>query len=187
MKSADGSTRSRRWQRLTVFSVGVLSMITIGVLVSVVRGVHSPRIDELPEHADVLVVFAGEDERLTLAWRLVREGIAPVLVISHGDNHPDWSQYCGVSQPFDVWCLEPSPSNTRGEAQMFGMLANEYGWQSMIAVTANYHVERARTYLRRCFDGDLTFAAVPWQRLNTRVVRHETLGGIQARFLSRGC
>ena len=169
--------------------LGGLVVVVLAVVwvMSVVRALSSPPLGELPEKPDAIVVFGGEDNRTRLALQLMADGAAPILVVSHGlqDNYA--RDLCDQKLPFEIMCVEPTPNSTRGEAQMFAELAELYGWNSLIAVTGDYHVLRARTYLARCFDGEFGFVAWDWPYYNRRILIHETLGNFQARFLSRGC
>lgn len=169
--------------------IGALTVILmVGVwVISVARSLSSPPLGDLPEQPDAVVVFGGEDVRTLLALELMADGVAKTLVVSHGLQNNYARELCGQKVPFEVICVEPALGSTRGEARMFGELAEMHGWNSLIAVTADYHVLRARTYLARCFDGEFGFAAWDWPYYNRRILIHETLGNFQARFLSRGC
>jgi uncharacterized SAM-binding protein YcdF (DUF218 family) len=102
-----------------------------------------------PAHADAVVVFAGGDgERLDKALELVRDGVAPTLVVSTG---PD--RLCSNRYEFEVICFLPEPADTRGEAEAFGRIAREHGWQHIVMVTSDYHATRAHLLLDRCFPG----------------------------------
>lgn len=182
--------RRRLVRALVVTAVVLLGLavVTMLAVVSVVRGVRDPNVGPLPDRADAIVVFAGEGQRHRLGRELAADGLAPVVVVSLGSQYRELDDVCGQTEPFEVWCVDPSTTeNTRGEAQMFGRLAAENRWRSVVGVTGEYHVQRARTYLDRCFGGELSFAAVPWRGTSERVIRHETLGGIQARFLTFRC
>lgn len=179
--------RLPRWLMFVLFGALLPLMLMAVWLFSVVRALSSPPLGELPTEPDAVVVFGGEDNRTRLALELMAGGVAPILVVSHGlqDNHA--RELCGQKRPFEVMCVEPTLSSTRGEARMFAELAEVNGWTSLIAVTGDYHVLRARTYLARCYEGDFGFVAWDWPYYNRRILIHETLGNFQARFLSRGC
>ena len=66
-------------------------------------------------------------------------------------------------------------------------MAKENGWTSIVAVTGDYHAQRARLRLSRCYDGDVAFANVEWGTPRGQLVRRETLGYLQAQLLERGC
>ena len=102
-----------------------------------------------PAHADAVVVLAGGDgERLDKGLELVRDGVAPNLVVSTG---PD--ELCGTQHDFEVYCFLPDPDDTRGEAEAIGRIAAREGWHHLVLVTSDYHATRApparRTLLLR--------------------------------------
>ena len=159
------------------------------VLWLVLRAIDDP----VPVSADALVVFAGESARVQLALELSNDletaGIAPVVVFSHGLENPLVADRCGQRWPVEVLCLAAESSNTRGEAQMFGALVNERGWQSVAAVTGDYHLARARTLLSRCVGEsvDVAFVTVDWDNVAMRVYLHETAGLWLAHVTTRAC
>ena len=175
------------WWKVLVTIAAAFLLIVAAIVVPIVRGLYSPPLGDLPVRADAVVVFGGEDIRTSLALRLMENEFAPVLVVSFGYQDTYAQDLCEQQEPFEVMCVVPADPSTRGEARMFGELADEYGWDSVVGVTGNYHVQRARTYMNRCFDGTLAFVAVEWSSFSRRLLRHETLGNIQARYLSRGC
>lgn len=118
-----------------------------------------------PEHpapkADAVVVLAGSRGRLTEGLALVRNGAAPVLVVSDAwsPTWPEANRLCaGRAAPVRVVCFHPAPYSTRGEARGFTRLARRHGWDSMILVSSRYHTVRAKMVFERCFDGDVTTA-----------------------------
>lgn len=171
---------------VAVWSIG-LAVILVTTIALDVYGIHRPRTGDLPERVDAIVVFGGEDIRTRHALELIDRGASDTLVVSFGEIDRFASELCGQSEPFAVVCVEPSLRNTRGDARVFGALAQEHGWGSMIAVTGDYHVQRARLRLRRCFDGELAFTVIDWGRPRGEIVRHELLGTIQARWLQTTC
>ena len=185
----EGVTRSRM-RRFWFVALGVAALATLSMTVLVfrgVRGVYQPPVDDLPDHADAVVVFSGEIRRTRLALQLMEDGISDVLVLSLGELDPTGESLCGQTEPFVVLCPRPEMVNTRGEARMFGEMAKENGWTSIVAVTGDYHAQRARLRLSRCYDGDVAFANVNWGRPRGQLVRRETLGYLQAQLLQRGC
>ena len=112
-----------------------------------------PRTDD-PGRADAVVVLSGSNEdRLPRGLALVRNGVAPVLVVSDGARTVP--ALCGKRRPFRVLCVRPDPFSTRGEAEAIARLARTRGWHTVDVVTSRYHIFRARIIVRRCFHGDL--------------------------------
>jgi len=173
-----------------VVTVAALVVASGGVATwSVFRAVDDPR----PDSADALVVFAGESARVQLALQLSHDlgsdGVAPVVVFPYGLDNPLVVDRCGQLRPVEVLCPAPESSNTRGEAQMFADLARERGWRTVVAVTGDYHLARARTLLTRCV-GDsvkVAFVTVDWDAVAIRVYLHEVVGLGLTYTIGRGC
>ena len=122
-----------------------------------------PSTDE-PGRADAVVVFAGGDgERQEEGIRLVREGAAPVLVISDGGQPGSRKARVCRERPagLRLVCVSPDPATTRGEARRFADLAEREGWRSLVLVTSTYHLRRASLLLGRCYDGQIRRVATP--------------------------
>jgi uncharacterized SAM-binding protein YcdF (DUF218 family) len=115
--------------------------------------------DDLGGPADAVVVLAGDESRLPVALSLVRDGAAPVLVVSEDDpsQDPDRSALCeeGKIEGVKIICRRASPFSTRGEARIVGRLAEQSGWDRIVVVTSRYHLFRAKRLIRRCTDADL--------------------------------
>jgi len=99
----------RRTRRLIVAAAVALVLTLIALTY---RLFVWPQTDS-PRRVDAVVVFAGGDgERQAEGARLVRDGVAPVLVISDG-GRPDSSKYRICQQPegpsllLGGWCLSP--------------------------------------------------------------------------------
>ena len=187
------SDSSNPWVRRGLMGAVVMAAFGLGSLGAAVWSVARATDDSLPASADVLVVFAGESARVQLALEITdglsTDGIAPVVVFSHGLRNPLVADRCGQLRPVEVLCPVPESSNTRGEAQMFAALANERRWSNMVAVTGDYHLARARTLLTRCVDEpvEVSFVTVDWDDVALTVYAHETLGLWRAQIVDRGC
>ena len=113
--------------------------------------------DDEARAADAVIVLAGGKHRLADGLALVRRGLAPVLVISDG-NDPRWRdahRLCGQRRPFRVICFHADPYSTQGEARWAADQARRRNWRSLVVVTSVYHVRRSRMLFRRCFEGPL--------------------------------
>jgi len=118
------------------------------------------------DHADALVVLAGDHLRLGKALELMTRRVAPTLVISDG-LAPGWregNRLCRGRAAFRVVCFRASPYSTRGEAEAVARLAAARGWRSVVVVTSTYHVTRARLLFRRCVDGRVSVTGSTYQR-----------------------
>lgn len=146
-------------------AAGVLVLVW---LAATVRLVFFPA-EDAPGKADAVVVLSGsKHERLDRGLELMRDGVAPTLVISGGfdPRQPTASRLChaGKGDGFDVLCFTPDPDSTRGEAQATGRLAAEHGWKRVLLVTSRFHVTRARMLFDRCVDGDVDAVGVNYPR-----------------------
>lgn len=119
----------------------------------------------IPSQVDAIVMLAGPGDRLPLALRLAREGKAPVLVISQGNQGyggpcPASSAVPGVT----IICFDPDPADTRGEAEFVASLSRRSGWHSIALVVTPEQDTRARVLFRRCYRGKIyaATAAQPW-------------------------
>lgn len=162
----------------------------VGVSVNV-RLFVWPAVDD-PTRADAVVVLAGgRGERIALAMRLMRERVAPVLVLVGEQTEPEAAELCQGDRPrFELVCLLPSPDSTRTEARAAARLASDRQWRSLVLVTSSYHVTRSRMILDRCFPGDLDAvgakAPFGFASLVPLVVK-EWAALIHTATVSRGC
>src|SRR5437660_2891202 len=86
-----------------------------------------------PGHADAVVVLSGgRNRRLDPALRLMRQQVAPLLVISGAGFDLKWvkaRRLCAHgAKGFRVLCFDPHPYSTRGEARTIARLAHEHHW-----------------------------------------------------------
>ncbi|HTZ07325.1 MAG TPA: YdcF family protein [Gaiellaceae bacterium] len=132
-----------------------------------------PRADSPPKHADAVVVLSGGlDRRLDPAVALVRDGVAPNLVIS-SPTRGKWPQaraLCGGGKKIAgvrVVCFQPDPYSTQGEARAVAAMAQRRGWSRVVVVTSTFHVTRARMLIERCYHRKLwvTGSSWPWWQL----------------------
>jgi uncharacterized SAM-binding protein YcdF (DUF218 family) len=171
-----------KWLLIAVALVGAIVWLALTVALF-----YRPP-EQRARRADAVVVLGGrsEPDRLQLGLRLMRAGVAPVLVVS---APPEDSPLCSGKASFQVVCFMPDPFTTRGEAEMVGRLAAKHGWRSLAVATSNYHVVRARMLIERCFHGSVTFSdSVSRGVLGTfEKSVHEWGGIIYALTLARSC
>jgi uncharacterized SAM-binding protein YcdF (DUF218 family) len=144
------------------------------------------RHDDDPGHADAVVVLQGSKTRLPLGYRLMQEGVAPLMVISRGSRQKLEDRLCDGKTRFEVVCF--SASSTRGEARIVSQLARERGLDELDVVTSEFHVYRARRIFERCYDGTLRMVGAPqqWWRLPKYMLTESAKLAYQAVF-ARGC
>jgi uncharacterized SAM-binding protein YcdF (DUF218 family) len=132
-----------------------------------------PRQPTPPAHTDAVVVLSGaRNNRLDPGLELIKQGTAPVLVISGAAQDPRWRKARALCREGHVYgarviCFEPAPFSTRGEARAVGRLARQHGWTKIVVVTSTFHVSRARMLFHRCYPGRLWTVGTPttWWRL----------------------
>lgn len=132
-----------------------------------------------PIHADAVVVLSGASSRLPVGLKLVKEGDAPLLVVSRNEPDPSVLEQtvCGKHVDVHVLCFHAHPYSTVGEAEAVGRLAAARHWTAVDVVTSSYHVVRARILMRRCFHGRL--AVVASHDRWTLVARDAVLEGVK--------
>ncbi|MGZ4693272.1 MAG: YdcF family protein [Acidimicrobiales bacterium] len=138
-----------------------------------------------PTPADAVVVLGGPGDRYNTGARLVRQGLAPVMVAS---SDRDSGSCPGTMNDVAIICFTPDPYSTRGEARYVADLAREKGWTHVILVTSVGQASRAQLRLERCFPGDIDVVAV--RPVGLRVVRdaiYEWGANFKALVLERGC
>ncbi|WP_147294420.1 hypothetical protein [Arthrobacter sp. RT-1] len=121
-----------------------------------------PRADT-PEPVDALFVLAPQGARTALAEQLMEQGIADTLAISApGGDDAAIDQLCKQKRAYRIICFDPDPVTTQGEARAIQALSNEYGWENVSVLTAQFHVTRSRILIQRCYKGSL--AMIPFAR-----------------------
>lgn len=169
----------------------VLGVLVVAWVAATARLVFFPTEDAVGK-ADAIVVLAGsKHERLDRGLELVRDGVAPVLVISDGfdPRQPRANELCrDGGDGFSVACFTPDPDSTRGEARKVAELARKHRWERVLLVTSGFHVTRARMLFDRCTDADVDAVGVdyPWTSAPAAVVG-EWVKLALSETVSRGC
>ncbi len=183
------------WSRRSRLVVAGLVVGSAAIAAATWRWTTAPSavsLDDVPP-SDAIVVFAGgTGERLEVVQELLDSGVAPNVVIPNGlsSGSLDANAMCLDEARANVYCPALSDGDTRSEARLIGRLATEHRWQRLVMVTSDYHVERARLRLGRCFDGVVVAVAAD-SDLGTgdRAAKmvHELFGHLEARVVQRGC
>jgi uncharacterized SAM-binding protein YcdF (DUF218 family) len=153
--------------------VAVAVLFIAWIAACLVLFVWPPARSGAPKHADAVVVLAGGlNARLDPALALMRQGVAPVLVVSGAFHDARWQKaqrLCrgGYRLRYLVLCPAPRPYSTQGEARLVRDLARARGWRDVVVVTSTFHVTRAHLLFGRCWDGRTQFLGTrtPWWRL----------------------
>lgn len=153
------------WRRRIRRSVGIGCVLVCAALIAGLPVYVRPQTDQL-RHADAILILGGYgDHRYSYGLDLGLQGWAPNIVVSvpdEGDN-PTAKRLCTDPPPrrLTLHCFAPDPSTTRGEGRKLRELASQYGWRTVIVVTFQPHLSRARFILEQCFDGEVVMAQSP--------------------------
>jgi hypothetical protein len=175
----------RKWVRRAAVAVAV-GLVVLVFAVATAEFFVWPAVDG-PEHADAIVVLAGRGDPYDVGLRLARAGYAPQLAMSVGNTDLYWP--CKLRVPgVVVTCFSPKPKTTQGDGRATAQLARRYGWKSIILVTAQTQVTRARLRLERCYRGRVRVVAsrIPKHQLPYRVI-YEWGATLKALTLQRSC
>lgn len=141
--------------------------------------------DDHPAKADAVVVLSGTEQRLPVGQRLVREGYAPVLVVSRSTDPSHAEQRACRS---GALCFRAAPYSTRGEARAIARLAAARHWNTVDVVTSQFHIFRARILIERCYHGHLRMvgAREPRWRIPLDAIK-ETVKLVYQETVARTC
>jgi uncharacterized SAM-binding protein YcdF (DUF218 family) len=163
VKMVNATRRPRRRFRRVLVSV---CLILIAAVIAGLPVYVRPQVDRL-RHADAILVLGGPGyRRYMFGLDLGAQGWAPHVVISNpkGPDDPWLTRFCATPQAgFDLHCFIPDPPTTKGEGRELRHLASQHGWRTVIIVTLQPHISRARFVLEHCFDGELVMVAIPVQ------------------------
>ena len=119
----------------------------------------------MPSSVSAIALMNGTGDRLHTAEDLAWQHRAPFVVISRGSPAFGHGSGCFPAIPHvKVICFDPSPADTRGEAEFLGRLARQYHWRSVVLVTITPQDSRARLRVERCLSGPVyvVTAPLPW-------------------------
>ena len=141
--------------------------------------------DGRPAKADAVVVLSGTRQRLPVGERLVRDGYAPLLVVSRSTD-PQQAEVRACRS--GALCFRAHPFSTRGEARGIARLAAAHHWRTIDVVTSQFHVFRARILIRRCYHGALRMVGAPERLLHLPIdMAKETAKLTYQELFARGC
>jgi hypothetical protein len=143
-----------------------------------------------PMRADAVFVMSGSPTRLPLGVKLVRDGYAPLLVVSRSPSNVTRleREACRHRLGLRVLCVSAHPYSTVGEAETLARLAAAHDWRRLDVVTSQYHVVRARILIRRCYRGALRVVGAPDQPWLLPIdVALESVKLVYHELVHRGC
>jgi hypothetical protein len=179
-------------RRIGRLIIAVVAALLLAWLAFAVRVVIFPTHDH-PEPADAIVVIGPVDDwREDLAYELVDQGIADTVTFtSFRASEPD--DFCTPRSPdVRVECILPDPYTTQGEATWVRDAARERGWERVVVITMDAHIERARFIFQNCVDGvEVLFPAEPEPDYSFERLAHQfayqTGAWAKAVFVTPGC
>lgn len=155
--------RAQRGDRVKIFwhtarraAVFTTALVTVIVVLNGVAGfiIFGNAADDAASHVDAVVVLGGEhDGREGYGLALARQVLASTLVLSDPYSRADqlMRQMCTRrDDSVEVICSYPDPATTRGEALMTRRLALQRHWKSVLVVSWQYHLPRARLVFHQC-------------------------------------
>jgi hypothetical protein len=141
--------------------VAAAALLLTGFAVTTARLFIWPQ-QGMPSHVDAIVMLNGPGDRLNTALNLAWAHRAPMIVISRGSPYWGRGSVCAPEIPgVRVFCFDPHPSTTQGEAEFAGRLAKRYHWHSIVLVTTAPQDTPARLRMGRCFRGNVYVITSP--------------------------
>ena len=142
----------------------------------------------MPARVNAIVVLGGGGNRLGLGLQLAQQGHAPYLLLSDGLPFVPPALCEPRHRSYTVICWNPSPLNTKGEAQFVGRMARQHHWASVVLVTTPDQAWRAALYVRRCYTGKIYSVTTPldWTQWPYKIA-YQWGATIKAETLQRGC
>ena len=177
------SVISRMVRRLVLFVLlGAATLLAVFVLLT------TPRLDVVSEPDVVVVLGGGGGERLAFGQQLATTHAVPVFAFAEGVIS---GVLGGVACDSVIqWCVEPTPSNTAGEARTAAAYARENGWERLAVATSTFHVNRARILFEQCFDGEVMVTGIADAAtldVQLRRAAREAVGIVAAYTVRRAC
>ncbi len=174
--------RRRRWRRWLI-ALAVLIVLFLGITARLFVWPDQG----IPSRVDALVSLDTPGGTLGTALRLAERQHAPNLVISLGTPMSGY----GCPHPVPgvrLFCFNPDPGTTQGEAEYVGRLARKYHWRSVAIVTITPQETRARLRVERCFSGPVHTVGTPIGLTSWPYqVGYEWGALFKALFLQRSC
>jgi hypothetical protein len=121
----------------------------------------------LPSHVDAVVALSSSERTLPEAQELVKQGLAPVLVVSaERSRRSEARDTLCRSHPKQVVCVNADPFTTSSEPQVIARLASDRHWSTLVVVSPDYETFRVERAFGRCPDLTVVMHGVdePWWR-----------------------
>ena len=130
----------------------VLLIWTSGLLAFAGRVDRSTPVDDPPTADGIVSLTGGQDERIAAALALLQQGKAKRMLISGVSRQVtrgELQTLTGADKPLYDCCVDLgfTAANTLGNARETAEWARAKGYRTLILVTADYHMPRARLEL----------------------------------------
>ncbi|HEY3800716.1 MAG TPA: YdcF family protein [Caulobacteraceae bacterium] len=130
----------------------VLLVLGCGLLAFAARVDRSTPAPDPPSADGVVALTGGSDQRLAAALQLLQAGKAKRMLISGVNSEVTRAQLqlvMGAAKPTFDCCVDLgfTAENTVGNARETAGWARQHGFKTLILVTADYHMPRARLEL----------------------------------------
>lgn len=104
---------------------------------------------DIPEHSDLIVVFAGSEGRLEKAAELYKLGYADKVLLTpaNGESNPQAAVASGI--PASALILDRQATSTYNNAVVTLDVMKKNGYKKALVVTSDYHIRRSRFILNR--------------------------------------
>ncbi|MBF0753486.1 YdcF family protein [Jeotgalicoccus nanhaiensis] len=143
----------------------IIICITLMLIVTSVIDSFNHSETDRPEKADVIIMLGGGDKgRMEKAAELYHEGYADYVIITpeSEDIYPQSTEFAReLGIPEDAIIEEYEATSTYTNAVESFKIMDEYGFDSALVVTSDYHLKRSKLIYDRVSDGqyDLKYIA----------------------------
>ena len=143
--------RQRKWRRYIVALFMAVFVVWLLLLANFVYNLPTAT-NRLPYHSDGIVVLTGGSQRVATGVKLMQFGLAKRMFISGVANDLEIRTALKKLKPEMVACcveLGYEAPDTIGNAKETAKWARSHQINSLILVTANYHMQRSLLEFRR--------------------------------------
>ena len=121
---------------------------------------------DIPEHSDLIVVFAGDNGRLEKAAELYKLGYGKKVLFTPSQNDLTTQAAVAAGIPASALILDQQATSTYKNAVVTLDVMKKNGYKKALVVTSDYHIRRSRFILNRLNEDGYEFNVVG--ALNTK-------------------
>lgn len=104
---------------------------------------------DMPEHSDLIVVFAGDNGRLEKAAELYKLGYGKKVLFTPSQNDLTTQAAVATGIPASAIILDRQATSTYKNAVVTLDVMKKNGYKKALVVTSDYHIRRSRFILNR--------------------------------------